>query len=67
MERRFFMVLEQDDWQRCRETGCNVAVRQGSDRCWECHREPGRVEDGVWRGPVLHWCSLIKTRELVLL
>ena len=58
MERRFFMVLENDTWQRCRE-GCGKAVRQGSDRCWECHRRPGSVEDGVWRGQLLLWCQLV--------
>lgn len=72
MERRFFIILEYDNWTRCSSARCTVAVRCGSDKCWAHHLE-GRVqpgidgEGGIYRGPPLHWCSLIETKALVLL
>jgi len=57
--------------ERCTESGCPTRARAGSALCWDHHRAPFLWSDRheQWLPPErpLHWCSLIDTRELVLL
>jgi hypothetical protein len=58
--------------ERCVEPGCGTRTRPGSVRCWDCHGNPRLgwdlpLSQLTWSRDTLHWCSLLDTRELVLL